>query len=126
MTRGGIPLARKNVAKFRAPRQPLPSRPGALTARRKGGALVVVFPRSRDASRYSVTALLGDGRRLGFDLAGSCRAVTIPKVAKGVAAAVKVAGVRYDVKPGAYRSVRLSGGRNTAGPARRLPKKICR
>ena len=39
---------------------------------------------------------------------------------------VKVAGVRYDVKTGAYRSVRLSGSRNTAGPARRLPKKICR
>ena len=29
VTRGGIPLARKNVAKFRAPRQPVPTRPGA-------------------------------------------------------------------------------------------------
>ena len=47
-------------------------------------------------------------------------------MAGGVAAVVKVAGVRYDVKAGRYRSVRLAGGRNTAGPARRLPKKICR
>ena len=100
VTRGGIPLARRNVAKFRAPRQPVPARPGALTVRRTGGGLVVVFPRSRGASRYSVTAVLADGRRLGFDLAGSCRAVRIPKVAGGVGAAVKVAGVRYDVKPG--------------------------
>ena len=70
--------------------------------------------------------MLGDGRRLGFDLAGKCRAVRIPKVANGVAATVKVAGVRYDVKAGRYRTVKLAGGRNTAGPARRLPKKICR
>jgi hypothetical protein len=73
-----------------------------------------------------VTAVLGDGRRLGFDLAGSCRAVRIPKVPKGVGAVVKVAGVRYDVKAGRYRSVRLPGGRSTAGPKRALPKKICR
>lgn len=126
VTRGGIPLARKNVAKFRAPRQPVPSRPGALTARRKGGALVVVFPQSRGASRYSAVAVLSDGRHLGFDLSSSCRAVRIPKVPKGVGARVKVAGVRYDVKPGRYRSVELSRGRNAAGPARRLPKKICR
>lgn len=126
VTRGGIPLARKNVAKFRAPRQPVPSRPGALSARRKGGALIIVFPRSRGASRYSAIAVLSDGRHLGFDLGSSCRAVRIPKVPKGVGARVKVAGVRYDVRPGRYRRVVLARGRNAAGPARRLPKKICR
>jgi hypothetical protein len=126
VTRGGIPLVRRNVAKFRAPRQPVPTRPGALTARRTGGGLVVVFPASRGASRYNATAVLGDGRRLSFDLAGKCRAVRIAKVPAGVGAVIKVAGVRYDVKAGAYRSIKLAGGRNAAGPARRLPKKICR
>ncbi len=115
VTRGGIPLARKNVAKFRAPRQPVPSRPGALTARRTGGGLVVVFPASRGASRYNATAVLADGRRLSFDLAGKCRAVRIPKVPAGVGAVVKVAGVRYDVKAGRYRSVKLAGGTQHGG-----------
>ena len=126
VTRGGIPLVRKNVARFRAPRQAVPARPGALSARRRGTDVIVVFPRSAGAARYNVTATLGDGRRLGYDLKGSCRAVRIPKVAKGTAAAVKVAGVRYDVKLGRYRSVRLAAGRTAAGPARRVPKKICR
>jgi hypothetical protein len=126
VSRNGIPLARRTVARFRAPRQPVASRVGPLSIRRKGSSLIVVFPRSRNASRYSVVAILGNGRRQGFDLAGSCRAVRIPKVAKNVAATVKVAGVRYDVKAGRYRSVKLRAGRNAAGPARKLPKKICR
>jgi hypothetical protein len=122
VTRNGIPLAQKNVASFVAPRETLPQRPGALRARRtKSGALVVVFPRVQGASRYSATAVLSDGRKLGFDLGPKCRAVRIPRVPKGVRATVKVAGVRYDTRPGQYRQVVMSKNSVTAGPFRRLP-----
>jgi hypothetical protein len=122
VTRNGIPLAQKNVASFVAPRETLPQRPGALRARRtKSGALVVVFPKVQGASRYSATAVLSDGRKLGFDLGPKCRAVRIPRVPKGVRATVKVAGVRYDTRPGQYRQVVMSKNSVTAGPFRRLP-----
>jgi hypothetical protein len=81
----------------------------------------VAFPRTRGSSRYTVTAVLSDGRRLGYDLSSKCRAVRIPRVPKGVRAVVKVAGVRYDLQPGRYRQVTLEKGRSTAGPFRRLP-----
>ena len=49
----------------------------------------------RDGGRSATAA------RLGFDLAGSCRAVRIPAVAKDDAVRFKVAGVRYDLQTGA-------------------------
>jgi hypothetical protein len=125
VTRGAIPFARKNVASFRAPRETLPSRPGALRATRVGGALVVAFPAASGASRYSVIAELSDGRRLGFDLGSKCRAVKISAVPDDVSANVKVAGVRYDLRTGKYRAVQLRAGRSSAGPAGLLPSKIC-
>ena len=125
VTRGGVPFARTNVASFRAPPQTLPSRPGALRAIRIGGALVVAFPSAKGASRYSVIAELSDGRRLGFDLGSKCRAVKIPSVPKDVSATVRVAGVRYDLSPGRYRTVQLRAGRTSTGPAGLLPSKIC-
>ncbi|MEA2318931.1 MAG: hypothetical protein QOD44_3120 [Solirubrobacteraceae bacterium] len=125
VTRGAIPFARTNVASFRAPRETLPSRPGALRATRIGGALVVAFPPASGASRYSVVAELSDGRRLGFDLGSKCRAVKISAVPDDVSANVKVAGVRYDLRTGKYRAVQLRAGRSSAGPAGLLPSKIC-
>ena len=38
----------------------------------------------------------------------------------GVAASVKVAGVRYDLRTGRYRAIKLAKTRNVAGPAGRL------
>jgi hypothetical protein len=125
VTRGGIPLVQKDVASFRAPRETVPSKPGALSARRIGGALVVAFPAVNGASRYSVIATLSDGRKLGFDLGSKCRAVKIPAVPDDVAADVKVAGVRYDLRTGPYRAVQLPKGRKSAGPAGLLPRPIC-
>lgn len=60
VTRRGIPLALENIASFRAPRQTLPTRVGALRVRRGPGSLVVAFTPSRGASRYSVAAKLSD------------------------------------------------------------------
>jgi len=126
VTRGGIPLTRKTLVSFSVPRETAPSRPGVLKARRVGGALVVAFPASHGASRYTVTAILGDGRKLGFDLAGSCRAVKIPLVPLGDTATVKVAGVRYDLRTGAYRQIKLAGKSTTAGARGALPRRVCR
>jgi hypothetical protein len=122
VTRNGIPLAEQNVASFVAPKETTPKRPGALRARRtKSGALVVAFPAVKGASRYSATAVLSDGRKLGFDLGPTCRAVRIPRVPLGVRATVKVAGVRYDTRPGRYRQVVMTANSDTAGPYRKLP-----
>lgn len=126
VTRKRIPLARKNVASFRVPGENLPSQLGPLRARRKAGGLVIAFPRSQGASRYAATAVLSDGRRLGFDLGRGCRALRIPEVPAGVRALVKVAGVRYDSTPGRYRRIELRPDRKAAGPPKRLPKRICR
>ncbi|WP_026910050.1 hypothetical protein [Patulibacter minatonensis] len=122
VSRKGIALKRETVATFTAPRETLPPLPGALRARRvKSGALVVVFPKVQGAVRYSATAVLSDGRKLGFDLSSKCRAVRIPSVPKGIRATVKVAGVRYDLKPGRYRQVVMSKNSESAGPFRKLP-----
>jgi len=125
VSRDGIPLARKNLATFVAPRETLPSRPGALRARRVGKGVVVAFLKSRGASRYTATAVLEDGRMLGFDLAASCRAVRIPSVAGNDAVSFKVAGVRYDLRTGGYTKIGLAKNRKSAGPRGALPKKIC-
>ncbi|MDO9409342.1 hypothetical protein [Patulibacter sp.] len=122
VTRKGIALTQETVATFVAPRERLPALPGRLRARRtKSGALVVAFPKVEGASRYSATAVLSDGRKLGFDLGPKCRAVRIPRVPKGVRATVKVAGVRYDTRPGRYRQVIMTKNSVTAGPFRKLP-----
>ena len=73
VSRGGIPLSRTDVASFRAPAQQRPCRPGALRARRGDGIVLVAIPRSRGASRYAASAVLSDGRRLGFDLEPECQ-----------------------------------------------------
>lgn len=125
VTRGGIPLASKKVVSFRAPREVLPARPGALRLQRTADGIVAIFPLARGASRYNVTAVLTDGRSLGFDLRSNCRAVTIPAVATTVGATVKVAGLRYDMRNGKYRSGRLAAGKRASGPKRPLPRRIC-
>ena len=124
VTRRGIPVAQQDVASFTAPRETLPSRPGALRARRANGFLVVAFPRSRGASRYAVSASLSDGRELAFDLAPTCRAVRIANVPTGVAATVKVGGVRYDLRSGAQRSISIKSDAVAAGPRGKLPRRL--
>jgi hypothetical protein len=126
VTRGPIPLEQKDIASFRAPKQTLPSRVGRLRARRANGFLVVAFPRSRGASRYAVSAALSDGRLLAFDLAPKCRAVRIAAVPAGVAATVKVTGVRYDLATGGSRSISIKSKAASAGPKGKLPGKLWR
>jgi hypothetical protein len=126
VSRDGMPLTRKTVSTFRVPPETRPSRPGALRARRVGKDVVIGFPKSRGASRYTATAVLDDGRRLGFDLAASCRAVRIPSVAADDAVRFKIAGVRYDLQTGAYSKVTLAKNHKSAGPRGALPKRICR
>ena len=109
----------------------LPSRPGALRARRRGSAIQVALPPIAGASRYTVSAKLTDGHELGYDLAASCRTLAIPAPVD-IGATVRVAGVRYDMATGAGRRISLAGNALTAGPRRKLPprfwraRKICR
>jgi hypothetical protein len=127
VTRGGIPLLQKNIASFRVPRQNLPSAVRKLRARRSRGSLVVAFAKSRGASRYAVSAKLSDGRELAFDLGGGCRAVRIASVPAGVAAAVKIAGVRYDLAMGRARRISIKSNARSAGHNKKKwrPGKVC-
>jgi hypothetical protein len=125
VSRGSLPLASTKVASFRAPREKLPARPGALSARRIGGSLVVAFPPVSGASRYSVVANLSDGRMLGFDLGPKCRAVKIAAVGDDVTASVTVAGVRSDLRTGKSRAVRLAAGSTSTGADGLLPRPVC-
>ena len=88
---------------------------------------VVAFSRSLGASRYSVSAKLSDGRELAFDLGGRCRAVRITNISTGVAAAVKIVGVRYDLAMGRARTISISANRQSAGRIGKKwrPGKIC-
>jgi hypothetical protein len=124
VSRKGIPMLQKDIASFRAPAQKLPSRPGALRARRANGFLVVAFPRSTGASRYAVSASLSDGRELGFDLAAKCRAVRIAGVPADIAAVVRIGGVRYDLQTGATRSVTVRSNVTAVGPKGKLPRRL--
>ena len=115
VTRRGMPLALKTIASFRAPRQRLPTRVGALRVRRGSGSLVVAFTPSHGGSRYSVAAKLSDGRKLAFDLGGGCRALRIPGVPAGVAATAKIAGRRYDQAMGRSRTITIKANALSAG-----------
>jgi hypothetical protein len=125
VTRGGIPLATEKVASFRVRPQKLPSRPAAVRTRHVGGDLLATFTRSRGAARYSVTAALEDGRRLGFDLGRKCRGILIPDVPNGDRAVIKVAGVRYDVTAGPSRRIETNRGRDQVGRNFRHPRLVC-
>lgn len=126
VSRDGVPITRKDLATFRVAREALPSKLGTLRARRVGRDVVIAFGASRGASRLTATAVLADGRKLGFDLAASCRAVRIPSVDRGDAVRFKVTGVRYDLRTGAYRSLTLAKNRKAAGSRGKVPKRACR
>jgi hypothetical protein len=115
VTRRGIPLLQRSIASFRAPNPKLPSRVRLVRAQRRGDGLVVLFSPSSGASRYAVSVKLSDGRELAFDLQGRCRALRIPNVSTGVAATIKVAGVRFDLAMGRARAVSLKTGARSAG-----------
>ena len=113
--RNGIPLLQRSIASFRAPRLTLPSRVGALRVKRSKQSLVVAFSPSSGAAQYAVSAKLSDGRDLSFDLKSGCRALRIPDVPTGVAAAIKIAGVRFDLAVGPMRAVAISATARSAG-----------
>ena len=126
VTRAGVPVEQRAIASFQAPKQSLPSRPGALRARRGEDIVLVALPRSRGATRLAVSAALSDGRVLAYDLDPSCQAVVIDDVPAGIAATVRVGGVRYDLAMGELRSVSLRRNAVSAGPRGKLPRRLWR
>lgn len=127
VTRGGIPIMQKNIASFHVARPKLPSRVGALRVLRGKGNLTLVFSPSRGASRYSVSAMLADGRELAFDLGAGCHALRVPGVPSGDAARFRIAGVRYDLVSGRESTLAIKANARSAGrtsKGRRLGK-VC-
>jgi hypothetical protein len=130
VTRGGRPVVQKPIASYTAPRETLPARPAPLRIRRSRGSLVVQFAPVTGASRYTAAVALSDGRELGLDVAGSCRAVRFADVPTTSAATVRVAGVRYDLAVGPRRAITLKAGALAAGKPTRprsqwRPKEPC-
>lgn len=126
VTRRGVPLEQRTVATFSAPALTLPSRPAALRARRGDNVVLVALPRSRGASRLTVSAVLSDGRQIGYDLAPDCQAVLVDNVPREVSAVVKVAGVRFDMAIGPRRSISVKSGVVSTGPRGTLPRRLWR
>jgi hypothetical protein len=91
------------------------------------GNLAVAFSSSLGASRYSVSAKLSDGRELAFDLGGGCRALRIANVPAGVAAVVKIAGLRYDLAMGRPRTLSIKANARSIGRIGKKwpPGKVC-
>ena len=123
VSKGAIPLMQKTIASFKAPPLRLPSRIAAMRVQRSTGTLLVSFARSTSTSHYAVSAKLTDGRQLAYYLGAGCHALKIANVPAGVGAAVKIAGVRYDLKMGRANTISIKAGAKTAGKASKLLKK---
>ncbi len=121
--RGGIPLMQKAIATYTAPSLQLPARPSVMRVQRGSGDLVVSFARSSSASHYAVSAKLTDGRQLAFYIGGSCRALKITKVPARVGGAIKIAGVRYDLKMGKANTIAINANARSAGKKSKKLKK---
>ena len=115
VTRRGIPLLQKVIASYTAPPLQLPSRPAVLRVQRGSGNLIVSFASSSSASHYAVSATLTDGRDLAFYLGASCHALKIASVPATVGAAIKIAGVRYDLKLGRANTISIKPSAKSAG-----------
>jgi len=127
VSKGAIPLMQKAIASFTAPPLRLPSRVAAMRVQRGKGDLVISFARSSTASHYAVSAKLTDGRELSYYLGASCHALKIAKVPAGVGGAVKIAGVRFDLKLGRANTITIRPKAKTAGKkSKKLKKgKVC-
>ena len=127
MLKNGIPLMQKAIASYTAPPLGLPSRPAAMRIQRGSGDLVVLFASSSSAAHYAVSAKLTDGRDLAYYIGASCHAVMITNVAAGIGGAIKVAGVRYDLKMGKANTISIKANTNSAGKkSKKLKKgKVC-
>jgi hypothetical protein len=123
VSKGAIPLMQKAIASFTAPPLRLPSRVAAMRVQRGKGDLVISFARSSTASHYAVSAKLTDGRELSYYLGASCHALKITKVPTGVGAAVKIAGVRFDLKLGRANTIAIGAKAKTAGKKSKKLKK---
>jgi hypothetical protein len=127
VSEGPIPLMQKAIASFTAPPLRLPSRVAAMRVQRGKGDLVISFASSSTASHYAVSAKLSDGRELSYYLGAGCHALKITKVPTGVGAAVKIAGVRFDLKLGRANTIAIGTKAKTAGKkSKKLKKgKVC-
>ena len=123
VVKGAIPLYQRAIASFTAPALTLPSRVAALRAQRGSGDLVIDFASSSEAADYAVSAKLSDGRELSYYLGASCHALKITNVPAGVGAAVKIAGVRYDLKLGRANTISITATANSAGKKSKKLKK---
>jgi PKD domain len=123
VSRGAIPLYQKAIASFTAPALRLPSRVAAMRVQRGQGDLVVDFSSSSPASHYAVSAKLSDGRELAYYLGARCHALKITNVPAGVGAAVKLAGVRYDLKLGRANTISINADAKSAGKKSKKLKK---
>ena len=123
VSKGAIPLMQKAIASFTAPPLGLPTRVAALRALRGNGDLVIAFSSSSGAAHYAVSAKLTDGRELSYYLGARCHALKITNVPAGVGAAVKLAGVRYDLKLGRASTISIGTTAKASGKKSKMLKK---
>jgi hypothetical protein len=88
----GMVRRRLRVARFRAPQPMRPARPRRISLRRKGGRLLIGWPRAVGAERYIVGIRPGDGRRM--QISTRKRSVRLRGIGSRESVRVEVTGVR--------------------------------
>ena len=112
---GGMPVSTQTLARYRAPGPQKAGRPGRLKLTRKGGNVIVTWPRLRGARGFVVKVKGSDGRRESYYAKARKRRVVIGLVGPTTRVDVTLAG--------------WIGSRTQVGPARKgvwRPKKIKR
>ncbi|MDO9352657.1 MAG: hypothetical protein Q7T55_03115, partial [Solirubrobacteraceae bacterium] len=113
----GTPRAKVRLASYVAPAQALPRAVTGLHLRRLPGRKVVVSWARRGASAdHTLSVSLASGAKFGV-LTGRCRSVLLRGVSARDVVSVRVAGVRQDMRTGAYRSARIPSRAKRAGAA---------
>ena len=107
------------IASYRAPGPPPPPTPRGVRARRAGQALIISWSRTGGAQRFGLSAVLGDGRHLGFVLGARARSVRIGRFGGSDTAFVRVMALAGDNRPGRQVGLRVARQRPSSRRQRR-------
>jgi hypothetical protein len=115
------------VARYTAPKPPLPTKPPNVRLVRKGKNVIAIWDFSkRGVTRYGAYATLSDGRKLGFTAPANCKAWRIPNVARNVRVRLRVQAGRKDLAFSGRSSRTLRPNQRYSGPKKLARAKVPR
>jgi DNA-binding beta-propeller fold protein YncE len=117
VTRAGLVSAMQPVATYQVANPAIPSRPSALTIRRTGTTVVVLWSASRNATTYGFSAQSPGRTTISRFLSAACHGITLTGIPTNESVKVAIAGIRYDGARGQAFAATLAAGKKTAGTA---------